>query len=211
MNRLSLRRPSHTVKAETDPHRPQTWVDSACSPSAHKLVTFVTALLVYLYLSSPPPPGSAAYSSTPAPPPPPLHTDPPTGAPFRPPPLADPSLPRTVHGPIEGLVDYLDARWKLAGPGGDVGAVAAGGGGGAAVDVWLTVGNGTTVEGATAGQGLFFERLNLERVGRGGVGVRQSVLVVVCEDDECLGGCEEKGLWCYGGAKLAAGKKTKVS
>jgi len=205
MSRLSSRRASHAVKADSELLH-QTWVDTACSPSAHKLVTFVTAVVLCLYLTSPP--KHTPYSKTPAPAAPPLHTDSSSPGPFSPPPITDPSLPRTVPGPIEGLIGYIDTRWKNA-PAGD--GQTGQDGSPPGPHVWLTVGNGSTVEGPTAGQALFFDRLNAETVATNGLRTRQSALVVLCADDDCLAGCEERGLWCYGGSRLAGQKPTKVS
>ena len=94
-------------------------------------------------------------------------------------------------GRNETFTHFLDARWPRTPA--------------VAPHIWLTISSKEYINEGTASLGVFVERLNVERsaaLAREGGGwgkSRETVLVVLCLDDECLQRCENRGLWCYGG------------
>lgn len=66
--------------------------------------------------------------------------------------------------------------------------------------IWLTLSDSYWAETGVLALHTFVERLNVERraAGRDKDG-RETKLVVLCLNEECMRTCEAKGLWAYGG------------
>lgn len=71
--------------------------------------------------------------------------------------------------------------------------------------IWLTTSTQDLLDTSTLALHLFIQSLNLERKAasaKNAKPVRDTALVVLCEDQICVERCRQRGLYCYGGYKF---------
>lgn len=159
------------------------------SPTAHKVLTLITCAALALYFSLPPSHNhlTLAYPRRPLAPSP----APPPTAPTSPP-------PRAVVGRGLSLTDYLDARFARAPELAETMA-AMPDGSRLGPHVWITMADGKWARSGARALDVFVARLNGERRERYGDRMRETVLVTLCLDGECIEECENSGMYCYEG------------
>ncbi|BGP14650.1 hypothetical protein JCM10213v2_002599 [Rhodosporidiobolus nylandii] len=98
-----------------------------------------------------------------------------------------PPLPRAVRGDKLSFTDYLDYHFPLSSAPSEV------------PHIWISLADIVFAKTGAAVMHNFVQQLNEEREAKYGGAKRETRLVVLCLDEECVEECDRRGIWAYGG------------